>query len=344
MQENEIDSFDSRITKIITRTIKYIAVSTISLSFSNGFKIRYNIWQNRVFLISVPYLKYVIIPSVLRKYGITFTINEISYERISFGKYSSLLSFDYNSEVTEINQGFFLNFKHVVLPKSMIAIKKCESHPFKYLFDAVIDPENKYFHNESNIFIQNFPQKIIRCSPKARRSFIREGITRIGNDSFSYCKFIRSIRIPSSVKTIESKAFYRCYNLESVTFAQNSKLTHIEEYSFVYTRLKKIVIPSSIEVIREGSFVYCPYLKTIQIADRNNNLHELDNNIIYGRLIEKKTYMNVCEFIFAAISLKPLDTWDLNSLIVRFVNFPHKIIEYYKIDESWYIKCENIRM
>ena len=67
---------------------------------------------------------------------------------------------------------------------------------------------------------------------------------------------LTSIEIPASVPSIEGYAFYRCANLESVTFEEGSKLTTIGNSSFSNcTALTGIDIPSGVTKIEQGAFL-----------------------------------------------------------------------------------------
>lgn len=76
-----------------------------------------------------------------------------------------------------------------------------------------------------------------------------EGISFLPKTAFQYSS-ITSIYIPSSVTTISSNCFYRCEDLEEVTFGENSQLSALGVgggSAFAYcTSLEKIVLPAGI--------------------------------------------------------------------------------------------------
>lgn len=74
---------------------------------------------------------------------------------------------------------------------------------------------------------------------------IEEGVTSIGDYSFSFCKSLTSVTIPSTVERIGVYAFYYC------------------------TSLKNITIPSSVSEIDASSFSYC------------NKLIQVENGVSY---------------------------------------------------------------
>ena len=52
---------------------------------------------------------------------------------------------------------------------------------------------------------------------------INEGVTTIGNQAFSWCSNITSVRIPSTVTSIGASAFYECTNLKTAALPSGIK-------------------------------------------------------------------------------------------------------------------------
>ena len=83
-------------------------------------------------------------------------------------------------------------------------------------------------------------------------------VTVIGKNAFQYGSFT-SITIPSSIKKIESYAFYDCSELKSVTLP--SSLTTIGDNAFYEcTELSSIKFPSSIKNIGESAFDHTKWI------------------------------------------------------------------------------------
>ena len=75
---------------------------------------------------------------------------------------------------------------------------------------------------------------------------LHEGLESIGAGWFKSTS-IKTINIPKSVKTIGENAFLQCGALTSVTFAQDSQLTAIENRAFKDCKsLKNIDLPMSL--------------------------------------------------------------------------------------------------
>lgn len=112
------------------------------------------------------------------------------------------------------------------------------NHPFMHLY---------------NCFYQN-------------RLIIRETTRIIGHRFSSYRPCIRSVVFPPSVEVIGSYAFYRCKNLQYVSFKGKSRLKVIGNNSFYESSLIKITFPSSVELIGFSSFENCKSLKQINFS------------------------------------------------------------------------------
>ena len=80
-------------------------------------------------------------------------------------------------------------------------------------------------------------------------------VTVISNDSFRYCKNIKSIKIPDSVITIGYAAFSYCTSLETV------------------------VIGANVENIDREMFKYCYALTNITVDDNNKHFKSVDGNL-----------------------------------------------------------------
>lgn len=84
-----------------------------------------------------------------------------------------------------------------------------------------------------------------------------KSIKNIGESSFSRCKCIKEIQIPSNVKVIENEAFSQCSSLVSVILSEG--VTHISINAFAKCEnLKEVYIPSSVRMIEKNAFKGCP--------------------------------------------------------------------------------------
>ncbi len=106
-------------------------------------------------------------------------------------------------------------------------------------------------------------------------------VSRIGGYAFLYCKSLKTIKIPESVKSIGYCAFMGCTSLTSITIP--SSVTSIGSYAFRNcSSLTSITIPSSVTSIGEGAFSGCSSLASI-IVDNNNSEYSSADGILYNK-------------------------------------------------------------
>lgn len=87
---------------------------------------------------------------------------------------------------------------------------------------------------------------------------IPEGVTKIGNYAFCYCKNITSVTIPASVKHIGEYAFYMDDRLASV-YIPSSGLEYVGSCAFSScSKLSYLNIPSTVSFIGSYGFAYTP--------------------------------------------------------------------------------------
>lgn len=120
-------------------------------------------------------------------------------------------------------------------------------------------------------------------------------VTAIGQYAFSGNTELRSVEIPSTVKTIEPCAFIQCFSLKSVklpsglkvingyTFAECGSLrditipasvTRIGESAFNGCSLKSITIPNSVTEIEKSAFSCCRWLETMTMGNKVESIGE----------------------------------------------------------------------
>lgn len=109
----------------------------------------------------------------------------------------------------------------------------------------------------SNCF-EDCPLKEIEFDPDIQ-------LTTISSGCFSYCT-LKTITIPKSVESIAYRAFSRCEQLESVYFAEGSKLKTIDSEAFASCiGLSKVELPDQLENIGSYIFQNTPALTSITI-------------------------------------------------------------------------------
>ena len=114
---------------------------------------------------------------------------------------------------------------------------------------------------------------------------INNGVTSIGNYTFSDCRSLTNITIPNSVTSIGVDAFYYCTSLTNITIPNS--VTSIGGKAFLFCRsLTSITIPDSVTSIGYHAFFNCESLTSINV-DSNNEKYMSDNGVLYTK--DKKT-------------------------------------------------------
>ena len=92
-------------------------------------------------------------------------------------------------------------------------------------------------------------------------------IVSIGEEAFyAYNGSIKEIKLPSSVKTIETNAFGSCNNMESIVL--NEGLESIGNYAFTNDyALTQMTVPSTVKEIGHEAFRYCTKMTRCTLGD-----------------------------------------------------------------------------
>lgn len=300
--ENMFDMYKIVIQIISTYLIGFIIfINDHVVSFvDKGIEIEYNNKEDKGIIRKLPRGD-VVIPSVVTVHGYSFNVDEIMVFRKNLSYLISIpnkskLTFEEPSNVKVIGPLILSRYELTKLPTSVKLITRPIFDYTLYLEISLlikVDDKSKYFHNESSLFIQNYPLSIIYCNKHATRALIRKGIVEIGNSAFQFCKKIKSIHFPASVLRIEDDAFNFCYKLRYVTFDPSSRLKYIGNDSFNYTRIKNIIIPSSIEEI--GNEVFnSNEIKLIKISSRCSCLRKLGEKFIDCKFDPKQINVDTC--------------------------------------------------
>ena len=92
-----------------------------------------------------------------------------------------------------------------------------------------------------------------------------------GMEQYQHCTEIENLIIGSSVTSIGDMAFMSCTKLTSITFAEGSQLSTIDQHVFYgCTGLTTLTIPGSVTTIKDCAFMNCTGLTTITINHNSN--------------------------------------------------------------------------
>jgi len=96
-----------------------------------------------------------------------------------------------------------------------------------------------------------------------KKIVIGEGITEIGEGTFSWMYFLTDVKISNSVTIIGHRAFEYCENLMSIIIPDS--VIEIGEWAFAgCENLTNITIPNSVAIIGRSAFVNTPWMENIR--------------------------------------------------------------------------------
>ena len=114
-------------------------------------------------------------------------------------------------------------------------------------------------------------------------------VEALGYDCFMGSTQLLSVKLPETIKKIDSRAFEECINLTSINLPKS--LQRIETAVFFKChQLKKITIPENVEFISPDAFSYCSSLQEISV-DPKNKFYASKEGALYDKTF--KTLLKV---------------------------------------------------
>lgn len=147
-----------------------------------------------------------------------------------------------------------------------------------------VDSENQYFTSVDGVLYSKDMKTLIYYPPAKGIEFnnlgeakntvqytIHDGVETIRTKAFYKCYYVDTIDIPSSVKNIEEKAFHRCNALKQVKIPDS--VVTIGKDAFAYCGLlTEVTIPSSVESIGEYAFFNCPKVQKVEVLKSEDQI------------------------------------------------------------------------
>jgi hypothetical protein len=119
---------------------------------------------------------------------------------------------------------------------------------------------------------------------------IQNGVTEIGQNAFQWCRNLKSVTIPSSVKTIELFAFYECDKLNKVDIS--AEIIRSKAF-FGCSEIQSLILREGISRI-EDSFSECSLLDSVYLPSTLTLIayNAFDKRVSFGVSEDNNHYMS----------------------------------------------------
>ena len=176
-----------------------------------------------------------------------------------------------NSELEAIEKYAFsyTSIESFTIPSKLIRLNDKWCHETSKLNKIIISPNNpRYSFYDNKI--------IIGKSSLESKNF----------DVLVFCiRNIKTIEIPSFIKTIGPYSFNGCKNLQQIEIPTNSELEAIEKRAFLHSSIEKFTIPPHLTKICKGAFSCCDNFLKIEIQG-NSELKTIEDYAFTNSSIE----------------------------------------------------------
>ncbi len=180
----------------------------------------------------------------------------------AFQDCSSLKEIIIPDSVIDIGSAAFYgcsSLEKVYIGKNVTNVQLLAFSDCKRMLSFVVDAENEYYSSDEDGVLYNKDQTILLQYPIGKKNpcfDVPLGVTKIESSAFSYSDNIVSIRIPSSVVTI-NQAFNTCANLRYVEILGNIESIYGSSFENC-GNLKSIVFGKSVTKVGYDAFSECP--------------------------------------------------------------------------------------
>lgn len=100
---------------------------------------------------------------------------------------------------------------------------------------------------------------------------LSQSLEKIDDYAFAFSD-VSSITLPDSVKEIGTRAFRRCYELETLTIGENSQLETIGSEAFAECPLSSVQLPENLHCIKSEAFWYGNFPSEVTFSDQLQEL------------------------------------------------------------------------
>ena len=202
------------------------------------------------------------------------SVTKICYR--AFGGCTNLTSVAIPNSVISIGNGAFYNctnLRSVTIPDSVTSIGDSAFYLVKNIVYNGTASGSPWGAKAKNGYVDGYlvysdstKQKLLGCFAQAISVKIPNSVTSIDSCAFYGCTNLTSVTIGNSVTSIGYKAFDECTSLTSVTIPNS--VTSIGDYAFYCcTSLTSVTIPDSVKKIPKSAFEDCESLTSVTIGN-----------------------------------------------------------------------------
>lgn len=198
-------------------------------------------------------------------------LEKIGYE--SFTDCIKLNNITFPSTLTKIEKDAFYDcysLEYVYIPKTLISVDGSTFQSGCWYID--VDPEHENYKSiDGVLFSKDMKTLLTYCAGNTRTEYtVPNGTEIINEGAFIESKYITTIHVANSVKTIEAQTFRTCKKLTYIDLSNVNKLE--EDAFFNCTSLENIYIPSSVRIMEKWIFSDCK--STLKIYCGASNIQE----------------------------------------------------------------------
>lgn len=153
---------------------------------------------------------------------------------------------------------------------------------------------------------------LLKCPVELGDCTVHEGTEVIGKSAFKDCISLKSLSLPSSIRTIENDAFSGCNHLASLQYGGtingwlqidwNSWIECGHSISIDGNVLQNLIVPEGVEIIKRYAFYYCTSLKSVTFSSSIKTIEEsaFNKSNITGALFLPDSLVTIFRLAFFA--------------------------------------------